>query len=546
MNMAYIDRIVRVPALVLLAALIFSSAGMVQALDIPHNGYFSAISQEKSSEHTSASFLDSAASRYGGINTFADNPAFSGISATGYKDASRSADGRSTMMELQHARAVRFSGYSPLSSFGNTNVSPLLEKIRKNISEKPAPGNFGGSAGMSLISATGEIRYMEFEGGFFGIVADDGTHYLPAGLPEKYMVDGLKVSFSGIAHAPEANIRMWGTPVDIRSIKTIEEEFEATGTVTYFDIEGGFFGIVTNDQEQYLPLNLPPEFEQDSLKVSFTAVADPDVMTIQMWGTPVRILSISTSGVDATGSGQGPAGNWQLEERVSGLDMVQVIPGTRITASITADGKISGSAGCNSYGGSWTSEGDSFTIGQVYSTEMYCMEPEGVMEQESEYFNLLGQVAGYTLSGERLVFTDDSGNPLLVFSPAVPDSEERDLPVIEFSRTGGFAGFNDNIAVYPDGSAVVTRKETIARISLPDGTLQQLYTLFDDASFDELDDSYPAATPGNDYFSYTLVYNEKTVTTEDTGVPAVLEPIIRILGEIIGGSAPDDVIPPRP
>ncbi len=138
-----------------------------------------------------------------------------------------------------------------------------------------------------------------------------------------------------------------------------------------------------------LPLNLPPEFERNGLKVSFNAVAEPDVMTIQMWGTPIRILSINTAGVDASGSGQGPSGNWQLEERASGREMVQVIPGTRITASITADGRIGGSSGCNLYGGSWTSVGDSFTIGQVYSTEMYCMEPEGVMDQESAYFVLL-------------------------------------------------------------------------------------------------------------------------------------------------------------
>jgi heat shock protein HslJ len=544
--MTYMKRIIRVPALVFLAALIFSSAGMVQALDMPHNGYFSAFSLEKSSEHTTASYLDSAASRYGFLHTSDNTPAISGISVTRYKDVSKSANGRSTFIELQGARTLRFSADIPLTSSGNTNISPLLENMRKKINEKPAPGNFGGSAGMSLISATGEIRYMDFEGGFYGIVADDGTHYLPSGLPEKYMVDGLKVSFSGIAHAPDANIRMWGTPLDIRSIQTLEEEFDATGTITYFDFEGGFYGIVSSDQTHYFPLNLPPEFERDGIKVSFRAVEEPDVMTIQMWGTPIRILSISTAVVDTSLPAQGLIGNWQLEERESGQDMVQIIPGTRITASVTADGSISGSAGCNSYGGSWTTDGDMFSIEQVYSTEMYCTEPEWVMEQESAYFTLLGRVAGYTVTDERLVLTDTSGNPLLVFSPAVPDSSERDLPVIEFSRTGGFAGFDDHIAMYADGSAVVTRKETTARISLPEGTLQQLYTLFDQASFEELDDSYPALTPGYDYFTYVIVFNGKTVTTEDTGVPAALEPIFAILGQIIGGSAPDDVIPPRP
>jgi len=72
-------------------------------------------------------------------------------------------------------------------------------------------------------------------------------------------------------------------------------EISSTGTITYIDLEGGFYGLVTSDGVKYLPLDLPDEFKQDGLKVDFSGVIDPDIMTIQMWGQPLKILSITNN-----------------------------------------------------------------------------------------------------------------------------------------------------------------------------------------------------------------------------------------------------------
>lgn len=65
-----------------------------------------------------------------------------------------------------------------------------------------------------------------------------------------------------------------------------------TGTITYVDLEGGFYGIVDEAGNRYLPLDLPPEFEKDGLRVVFRAVPARDRMSIQMWGVPVQLESI--------------------------------------------------------------------------------------------------------------------------------------------------------------------------------------------------------------------------------------------------------------
>lgn len=68
--------------------------------------------------------------------------------------------------------------------------------------------------------------------------------------------------------------------------------FTATGTVTHVELEGGFFGIVTDDGTRYLPLDLPEEYRTDGMRVTFTAVPAEDTATIQQWGTPIEITAI--------------------------------------------------------------------------------------------------------------------------------------------------------------------------------------------------------------------------------------------------------------
>jgi len=72
-----------------------------------------------------------------------------------------------------------------------------------------------------LITAKGTVRYLDLEGGFYGIVADDGTHYDPGeSLPEEFRRDGLRVRFT--ARPKEGvTIRMWGKLVEIEKIERI-------------------------------------------------------------------------------------------------------------------------------------------------------------------------------------------------------------------------------------------------------------------------------------------------------------------------------------
>ncbi len=76
-------------------------------------------------------------------------------------------------------------------------------------------------------------------------------------------------------------------------------------------------------------------------------------------------------------------------------------------------GTVSGSTGCNSYSGEYSIDGDSMSIGPVAATERACMDPPGIMEQESVFLRILSAVTKFEVSGNELRLESASG--LLVF-----------------------------------------------------------------------------------------------------------------------------------
>ena len=71
------------------------------------------------------------------------------------------------------------------------------------------------------IHTTGTVKYMDFEGGFYGIIADDGSRYDPMNLPEGFKIDGLRVIFSAIIKRDFVSFHMWGIVIEIIDIQLL-------------------------------------------------------------------------------------------------------------------------------------------------------------------------------------------------------------------------------------------------------------------------------------------------------------------------------------
>ena len=61
------------------------------------------------------------------------------------------------------------------------------------------------------------------------------------------------------------------------------------GTITYQNLEGGFYGILGDDGKKYDPLNLDAKFRENGLRVAFNATVAEGTATTSMWGTPVNL-----------------------------------------------------------------------------------------------------------------------------------------------------------------------------------------------------------------------------------------------------------------
>lgn len=63
------------------------------------------------------------------------------------------------------------------------------------------------------------VRYLPLEGGFFGLVASDGSQYDPTNLSQEFQQDGLAVRATLRPLRGVASFRMWGTIVEIVAIE---------------------------------------------------------------------------------------------------------------------------------------------------------------------------------------------------------------------------------------------------------------------------------------------------------------------------------------
>ncbi|MDD1663992.1 MAG: META domain-containing protein [Methanomicrobiales archaeon] len=129
---------------------------------------------------------------------------------------------------------------------------------------------------------------------------------------------------------------------------------------------------------------------------------------------PVNNGPVNSTGTDPAGT------SWVLSSmRDAGGNLVHVPTQPPVTLEFRDEAALGGSGGCNLYGGSYERDGSWITIGQLYSTLMYC-EGDGVSERESLYFGLLGNVRMYRIEGDSLRFFDGGGSGVLVFTRALP------------------------------------------------------------------------------------------------------------------------------
>jgi len=74
----------------------------------------------------------------------------------------------------------------------------------------------------NVVRGTGTIVWLNLEGGFWGIIGDDGEHYDPINLDSEVRCEDLRVYFEAEIRTDLVSFHMWGKIVEILQIQKLE------------------------------------------------------------------------------------------------------------------------------------------------------------------------------------------------------------------------------------------------------------------------------------------------------------------------------------
>jgi heat shock protein HslJ len=132
----------------------------------------------------------------------------------------------------------------------------------------------------------------------------------------------------------------------------------------------------------------------------------------------VLVFFMNLSGQDATAATAITQQTWSLRSYAGpGGTAIPVVNDTSVTARFTADGRLTGSGGCNQYSARYLVKDTLMVISATATTKMHC-PGDGVMNQESRYYSLLEDAAALRIHDRVLTVYNTAGEPLLVFGAA--------------------------------------------------------------------------------------------------------------------------------
>lgn len=73
----------------------------------------------------------------------------------------------------------------------------------------------------------------------------------------------------------------------------IVKHLQLNGTILYQQLEGGFFGFISDSGDKYLPIGLATQFKQNGLKVKLVATKIEDIVTTQQFGQSIKVIQVT-------------------------------------------------------------------------------------------------------------------------------------------------------------------------------------------------------------------------------------------------------------
>lgn len=196
-------------------------------------------------------------------------------------------------------------------------------------------------------------------------------------------------------------------------------EFKAFGNEPFWmlRLSDGQFSFAPDIEAEPISSPVPEprlegtDFVFDMPEAGMTLRLDAQICRDSMSGMPhPQTVTVTHDAQTYHGCGGAPldllvGGEWVVEDIAGG----GMIDASRVSLAFTS-GRVSGRGGCNRYTGSFTLTGEGLGFGPAAATRMACAP--ALMDQESRFFGLLPQVAGFDI--------DETGALLLLGADGLP------------------------------------------------------------------------------------------------------------------------------
>jgi len=189
------------------------------------------------------------------------------------------------------------------------------------------------------------------------------------------------------------------------------------------------------------------------------------VVGVTVSATLVGVAAGSASGAEQAGASALTGKVWVLAT----LGGKAPLRGTDVTAAFTTSGRVSGSAGCNRYSGTYKTSGSTLRISTLATTQMACAR--AIATQERAFLKALSATRSFAVNSGTLTLRSASGRSLATFRAqtqalagtswevlAYNNGKQAVVSVLTgtkltavFGKSGkltGFAGCNDYNATY--------------------------------------------------------------------------------------------------
>lgn len=108
-------------------------------------------------------------------------------------------------------------------------------------------------------------------------------------------------------------------------------------------------------------------------------------------------------------------GTWKLVSYGSRANPTPAAAEVDTSVIFNEDGTISGSMGCNDFGGDYKVAGDNVTFGPISSTLMMCADA-AIGDQETVVLKTLTEMLTFVIDGDTLTLTSADGGSIIVLA----------------------------------------------------------------------------------------------------------------------------------